>query len=391
MKKSSFFKYILTFFVILTWLSFLTAFSSNFFVQWIKQINFLSDNIYPNSKSLNKTYFIYKSNFDLSNTYFQSSCETKTNVEKNWDLYLIELEITNPKCSNNMFILKSNFWILDEIKLNLVSDSSLYNTLLDINSPELTNLSSTMDSFIKKYSVYADYKNDPLNDVYNYSRKKRIHEELVYRNKIIQNILQKRQEKYIIPIKWYNLPETSFTKMPNSWRPYRSKLTDWIHHSWDIDTSFWKEVLSLDDWIVIRIVNNWNDIDLLNLRKWEKISDEDKMRNLDIYRWNQIWIKTMKWELVMYAHLDKVLEWLKEWDFVNKWDYIWNVWVTWVPQADYKDYHLDFWIYENPFDSTKTWNYEITDYMKWDRKFKWKDMNFIKQNQYEIFEKNDKE
>ncbi len=390
MKKTFLLKSFIFLVIFIIWLSFFTVFSANFFNWSTNLVYKLSNNIYINSNDLNKTLLIYESSLDLSNAKFKSSCNTETNLlNKKNNLFLFELIVNDPNCNDNSFILKSNIWNHSKVSFDLVSDSSLYNVLIDYWTHDLINLSNVINQFIVKYNIYLNFKKSPIDDEYNYNWKKRIYKELVYRWNFIKNLIEKRNVKYLIPIVWKDLPTSNTSKMPNSLRPYRAKITDWIHHSWDIDAPFWEEVISLDDAIIIRIVRNWESSDLKNIRKWEKLSAEDKMRNLDIYRWNQVWIKTMKWELVMYAHLDKILEWLKEWDYVKRWQYIWNVWVSWVPQSDYRDYHLDFWIYENPYNLSKVWSYDIDDYMFWNWKFKWKNFDFIKSNQYEIFEKNE--
>lgn len=388
MRKSIFLKYCLLWIIIIIWLSFVTAFWAWIFIQNVKLVYKLSNNIYLNSEKLNKTYLVYESNYDLSDAYFQSSCKTNTKlIEKKEDLYLFELSISNKDCANNIFFLKSKLGILNEMKLNLVSDYKIYSILLDYSSNELKNVLSSIDKTSSWLKIFTDYKDNLLEDKYKFSKKKRTFEELVYKWAIIKKILEKREIKYSIPVPWYDLPTKNPSKFPNSWRPYRAWLTDWIHHSWDIDTPFWTKVVSLDDWIVIRTVKNWDKTDLSNIRKWKNLTEEDKMRNLDIYRWNQVWIKTMKWELIMYAHLDKVVDSLQEWTMISKWDYIGNIWVTWVPEEWYDDYHLDFSVSENPYNLWKAWSYEIVDYMAWPWKFKWKSQDYILKHQYDIFKK----
>ncbi len=371
----------------LIWLSVLTAFWSSMLNEKSKLVYKLSNNVYLNSETLNKTLLAFKSNYDISSAKFQSSCNTETKfLNKKWDLYLFELIINDKNCSNYNFFLKSGLWILNSTELNLINDYKLYSILLDYSTKDLEKILSQAEKISSKFKIFTDYKNSSLSDEYNFAKKKRIYEELVYKWIIVKNILEKRKLKYISPVPWYSLPTKNHSKFPNAWRPYRAWLTDWIHHSWDIDTPFWQKVVALDDSIVIRIVKNWDKTDLTKLRKWPKLSEDDKIRNLDIYRWNQVWLKTMKWELVMYAHLDKVVDTLKEWTMIPRWEYIWTVWVTWVPEDWYNDYHLDFSVSENPYNLWKAWSYEIVDYMKWPWKFKWKSLQYIIDHQWEIFE-----
>jgi len=388
MKKSALVKYILSLVILITWLSVFTTFWASILIQNTKLVYKLSNNIYLNSQTLNKTYLIYKSNNDLSWAYFQSSCNVWTKlIWSKSNLYLFELTVKNKDCSNNVFFLKSKDWILNETELNLVDDYKLYNILLDYSSKDLNALLKTVSKLSSSLKIFNDYKTSLLDDKYNFSKKKRNYEELVYKSEVIISILEKREQKYIIPVPWYDLPTSNASKIPNSWRPYRQNTTDWIHHSWDIDAPYWTKVVALDDWIVVRIVNWWEMSDLQNIREWKNLSDDDKARNLDLLRWNQIWIKTMKWEVVMYAHLSKIVDSLKEWVMIKKWDYIWNIWITWVPDAGYTDYHLDFSICENPYNLWKVWSYDIVDYMRWSWIFKWKSKDYIVEHQWSIFKK----
>ncbi len=388
MRKSLILKYWVLWTIALIWLTFFTTFSAWIFLQNVNVVYKLSNSIYLNSATLNKTYIVYESNYDIADAVFQSTCETETKlIEKREDLYLFELSIKNKDCANNIFFLKSKLWILNEVQLNLIPDYKIYSILLDYSSKELKNTLFSLDKTSSWLKIFTDYKNNLLNDKYKFSKKKRVYEELIYKWELVKNIIEKRELKYTIPVPWYELPTSNASKFPNAWRPYRAWLTDWIHHSWDIDTPFGTKVVSLDDWIIIRIVGKWDKTDLANIRRWKALSVEDKMRNLDIYRWNQVWIKTMKWELVMYAHLDKIVDSLKEWTMISRWDYIGNIWVTWVPEEWYNDFHLDFSVGENPYNLWKAWSYEIVDYMNWPWKFKWKSKDYIVEHQNEIFKK----
>jgi hypothetical protein len=110
-----------------------------------------------------------------------------------------------------------------------------------------------------------------------------------------------------------------------------------------------------------------------------------KLRNLDVHRGNQVWLKTMKWEIVLYSHLEDVYDDIEEWMFVSKWTKLWTTWITGVPERWYTDYHLHFAIHKNPYNSFKAWKYSIDEYMTWDWLLKWLDMNDVKVKQQEIF------
>jgi hypothetical protein len=135
-------------------------------------------------------------------------------------------------------------------------------------------------------------------------------------------------------------------------------------------------------------VRDFQFSDLSKLKKGENISYYDKVNNLDILRWNQVWLKTMKWDVVFYAHLDEVYDDIQVWNIIPRWYPLWTVWKTWVPDKDYNDYHLHFELRKNPYSIKNAWKYSLYDYMTWDWYFKWDTRESIKQKQYTIFEKN---
>jgi len=69
---------------------------------------------------------------------------------------------------------------------------------------------------------------------------------------------------------------------------------------------------AIDDGIIIRIKRNFKYEDLSKIVKGNKISDTQKLRNLDLLRGNQVWLKTTKGDVMFYSHLKKVESELKE-------------------------------------------------------------------------------
>ena len=187
-----------------------------------------------------------------------------------------------------------------------------------------------------------------------------------------------------MPVNWERMPY-NYSKLPNASRFYRSKYTDWIHQWWDIWNKFWDNVVSIDDGVIVRVISDFVFNDLDKIKFWNNLTHEDKLNNLDILRWNQVWLKTLKWDITVYSHLNKVNSDIVEWSIVKKWDNIWNIWITWVPDKNYKDYHLHIELYKNPYNEELAWKYSILDYMKWDWYFKWESMEFVLRNQSDIF------
>lgn len=220
---------------------------------------------------------------------------------------------------------------------------------------------------------------------YIYLKNNRLFQEAEYNIEVVTQILNARQEKYLIPVEWVKLPTLS-SKVPNSWRPYRSSYTDWVHHWWDFDWNYWDEVRALDDWIIVRVVSGfeWDDYD--NLVYGTNVSNEEKVTNLDILRGNQIWVKTSKWDVVFYSHLSSIYDNINEWTVVKKWQVMWAIWASWVPDESYTDYHLHLPIHKNPYIREKAWTYTFEDYMNWDWYLKWESVENVLKEQYNIFE-----
>jgi murein DD-endopeptidase MepM/ murein hydrolase activator NlpD len=109
------------------------------------------------------------------------------------------------------------------------------------------------------------------------------------------------------------------------------------------------------------------------------------LNNLDILRWNQIWLKTPKGDVVFYSHLEDVSTHVKEWMMVRKGETIWTIGISGVPEKGYTDYHLHFVIQKNPYNKRKNQQYSYLDYMKWDWYFKWQPKSEVLKYQNDIF------
>lgn len=350
-------------------------------------INFkLSNNIYPDSLYLKSSIIAFKSNTDLSNYTLNSSCNIFSKlVSKNTNLYLFELKFLDNKCTQKYFYFENESGEKTEnIYYNVLSEYKLYSEFLDYKTSKLENLEKLLD---KKRLILLDYNEFNKNwniRYYNFLKNNRSLNEVIYNINLINKILSWRKDRYSIPIVWKDLP-TNPVKIPNSPRPYRSDYTDWIHHGWDFDADFWEQVIAIDDGIIVRVVSGFNYKDLLNIVKWKNLTYEEKLKNLDILGWNQVWLKTMKWDVAFYSHLSDIYTNIKEWTVVKKWQPIWSVWISWVPDKSYTDYHLHLPIHKNPYYENMIWKYDIDDYMKWDWYFKWQTSDYVLNNQNSVF------
>lgn len=344
-----------------------------------------SKNIYLNDERLNSSIVVFTAENDISDYSIHSNCDVTSEFFKNMkNYYFFSITFNDENCSNwNLYLEKwDKIFLNTNFTLNILRDFDLINIYTDYSTIYLKKLRKYFSTKEEKYKIFSS-----LNWEFNYdlSKKNRYYEEILYKDEVVKNIINSRNWKYKLPVPWYEL-STLKTKLPNSPRPYRAWYTDWIHEWWDIDAPFWTEVVSMYDWIVVKVINNFKFNDLNKIKKWDNLSDQEKADNLDILRWNQVWLKTMKWDVVFYWHLNKVYDNIKVWDIVKKWTPFWTVWKTWVPDKDYSDYHLHFEVRRNPYNVKNAWKYSLKDYLNWDWYFKWQTIEFIKGNQYNIFE-----
>lgn len=384
-KIISFWTLIVSLFSILFWYSLVFAWNL-----WEIEFKF-SNNLFQDSLNLNKNRVVIKSREDLTNVSISWDCNISWKlVQKNNSIYVFDVFLLNHQCNReevNVFFTKGNLFLVT--KYNLTTDYDLYSKYLDYSDDKLKKYLNSLNLAISNLSSYNSYNKEIHINRYEYLSKNRNLQELKFMRDFISNILSKREQKYFIPVKWAQI-STIPSKLPNAWRPYRSSYTDWVHEWWDFDTNFWENVVSLDYWIVIRVVNDFSFLNLENLKKDWSLTKFDRTNNLDILRWNQVWVKTMKWDVAFYSHLDKVYSNIKVWTVVFRGQALWTVWISGVPDKNYKDYHLHIELRKNPHLDTRKVQYSFYEYMNWDWYFKWKNEKYILENQYNIFEKNEK-
>lgn len=363
------------------------VFSSSLNTESTEVAFILSDNMYLDSLGLRKNKVIFKSTENLKDYKIKSDCDFYSNLSFNeWNYYLFDIKFFDNKCESNKFTLIND---KNEVKynfnINLISKKRLYSKMIDLKSNRLIRFRDALSKKISENKKYIKYDNKIEMNYYTYLKKNRLLKEHTYNFDIINNILLKRKEKYLVPVEWHKMP-TNHSKIPNSWRWYRSAYTDGIHHWWDINAKLWANTIALDDAIVVRVVNGFKFSDLSTIDKTAGTSDYTKIKNLDILRWNQVWLKTMSWDVVMYSHLTDIFSNIKVWEFIRKWEPIWTIWITGVPDRNYTDYHLHFTVHRNPFNLWKNEEYDLDDYMEWDWLFKWKTHTYILNNWKNYFE-----
>jgi len=389
MNKKSIFAYIIwaILFSAIFWYS-LVFWVWAFFWNDIKVSFKLSNNIYPDSLHLKENKIAFKSNIDISNYKITSSCDIYSKfISQSNNTYFFTVKVFDNYCDvSSLFLTNEENVDILSFKMNLISEYSIYSLLIDYNTEKLTKLDKSLELKKNKYIKYnVKYNKSNFKSYYDYLINNRLLNEILYNSNVVKNILESRKQKYLIPVKKKILP-TNQSKLPNSSRLYRSDYTDWIHHGWDFDWNFWEQVVAIDDGVIIRVVSGFNFNDLNKIKRWNNIWVFDKTRNLDILRGNQIWLKTSKWDVVFYSHLNDIYSNIKEWYIVRKWQPVWTMWITWVPDKNYTDYHLHLPVHKNPYNLKMVWKYDYDDYMAWPWYFKWDSLDIILKEQSNIFE-----
>lgn len=350
----------------------------------------ITDNIFVDDANLNRARVYISSKEDLTDMSISWECWVEsTLVEASDNMYAFDVIFNDSSCKENNVKVYFEKWNISlNTNFRIISNLTLYKEYIDYPNEQLLihiEWAKKMESNLSLYD-WA-YKSSIHESYIEYLIDNRKLKETRYLKYFINDILLKREAKYLIPVKWVPMA-TKSSKLPNSWRPYRASYTDWVHEWWDFDTSFGNTVSAIDYWIVVRVVNNFTYSDIWKVKdKWE-ITDIDRMWNLDTLRWNQIWLKTIKWDIVFYAHLNEVFDNIKEWEFVFRWQPLWTVWISWVPDKNYSDYHLHLEVRKTPYEMKKL-GYNFEDYMSWPWYFKWESEKYIIENQYNLFEKNE--
>jgi len=336
----------------------------------------ISDIIYVDNPKLNNILLWYSINYNISNNNLFSNCNIESKFlwkDKDINYFFIKLK---DNCENPKIFLKINNKILEDSYMNFKTRKENY--LFELYSDKDDN---TLNNF--KFKLDLKLKKDYLNlSWFDNIRAKRKQEIVSYNLEVLNRILNSRKQKYEVPILWNSLP-TEFSKLPNSSRTYRKKYTDWIHQWFDFDAEFLESTIAIDDGVIIRIVDNFTKNDYNKIKYADNLSYEQKLENLDILRWNQVWLKTSRWDLVFYSHLNDIKDELKLWDIVSRGQILWTVWVTWVPVDWYEDYHLHLEIHKNNYSNVS--KHSFLDYMKRDWYFKGESHEYMLKHISDLF------
>ena len=320
-------------------------------------------------KNLSKDILIFQSNTDISSGVISSICDIDSRfIERSQDLYFFEIDYSaSPSCSNSNFVLK--MWDSKVAnaggKISITSEKELLLRLLDYDSPYLKKLLRKAQKDSDRFAIFSNYNQKNLGENIKFAQNKQKYYSSVFAQKLLTRILDGREKKYATPVPWYGIWEAK-NKLPNAGRPYRSEYTDGIHRWWDIDAPNGSDIVALDDGIIVRVVDDFDESNFQNIVYWDNLRELQELKNLDILRGNQVWLKTMKWDVVFYSHMENINPNTSEWDTVTRGEYLGTTGISWVPWEWYNDYHLHFSIMKNPYNHNKAGIYNLWDYMMWD-------------------------
>jgi len=355
----------------------------------IRFITSASDTIYLEEDAEAKTVLVYSSNFDISKASINSLCEIQSRYLDSYkNLYFFEVDYSNNlNCNNGNVVLQ--LW--EEIygntihALDIKKGNVVLGKYLDYSDSQLQDMQDQLQYELDSNSIFKNYNNIDIVKNFRFYKGKNLFNNARLHMDMITLILDGRQEKYLTPVIGRTFSD-AHTKLPNSGRPYRAAYTTGIHKWFDIDGEMWDIAVALDTGIIVRIVDWFDNSDFSRIVYWDNLSSEQKLKNLDILRWNQVWIKTLKWDVIFYSHLDTIDETMKEWTLVKKWQRVWTTWVTWVPEEWYDDYHLHFAVMKNPYDILRAWSYDFWEYMSWEWLGKWLSHDEVIQLRKDTFE-----
>lgn len=111
-------------------------------------------------------------------------------------------------------------------------------------------------------------------------------------------------------------------------------------------------VVAVGDGVVVRVVRGFAWRDFGGIVKSGKLTSDQELLNLDVYRGNQVWLKTADGNVTFYSHLSQIAPDVTEGAFVKAGEILGNVGITGVPDRNFGRPHLHFEIQVNPHDGS---------------------------------------
>ncbi len=198
----------------------------------------------------------------------------------------------------------------------------------------------------------------------------------------IEKVLSARAKKFLLPIPDVPVP-THASYLPGSSRPFRADNTDGVHHGWDFYTADNTPVRAVEDGVIIHVKRDfdWSEMDHLFLGHTEL----EKQKNLDTYRGNTVYIKTLSGHVAIYAHLRDIPKNISIWTRVTAGEVVGHVGDSAVPGKAYL-YHLHFEIGINPFIDEKAGTYSYDDILLWPFWWQGKSATWVRDKDDSLFQ-----
>ncbi|MDD2486893.1 MAG: M23 family metallopeptidase [Candidatus Gracilibacteria bacterium] len=356
-----------------------------------KILSSLNEHIIIGTEKLDSTIIAFRSGEDLLKPSIYSSCDMNQkiiykNAFPSGNLYFIQIDFTDKSCDSDKIYIKNGDIIYTdtEFKINITDYSKELERFLDYSDSDLkkeikqSNVSMhelDNESFALKDKSDIGSRAKRVSKIYsmNYSEFKSVTLEYIYKSRT--------GLRYISPVKGKVIP-TQKTLIPNAGRGYRKDVTDGIHHGYDILAPKGYPVQALGDGVIVKIKRDfaWGNFSRI---KRGNLNFDDKLENLDIYRGNQVWLKTLDGNITFYSHLGKISNDIYEGKVVKSGEYFGNIDKTGVPDREYKDFHLHFEIQLNPHIKDKV-NSEL-DILRWNWFGQGKKQDWILDEQKKIF------
>lgn len=349
----------------------------------------VSDTVYMDSNDVNTAVVVYQSNVDLKNAYITSLCDVNSRfLTQSKGLYFFEVNYSqDPTCENGNIVLSlgEDDYANTIHELELTSDIDIYSRYLDYSSEKLREYQKVLISDIAQNAIYKNFDRENIVKYYTYFVGQKKYQNALYKNTIINKILTAREKPYSVPVLGKEISTLS-SRLPNTGRPYREHYTDGIHHGWDVYGDYGENVIALDDAVVVRIVDWFDDGDFSRIVYGDNLSLEQELKNLDILRGNQVWLKSMKGDVAFYSHLSFIESDIKEGDIIERGTILGKIGISGVPDSNYTDYHLHFAVMQNPYNYLEAGSYDFGEYMAWNWLTRWQNHDETLHNSNIIFE-----
>ncbi len=177
----------------------------------------------------------------------------------------------------------------------------------------------------------------------------------------IERVLKVRDAYFALPIPDTPLPIKT-THLPNASRPFRAGTTDAIHHGWDFYVSKGTPVRAIEEGTIIHVKRDftWNEMKHLHTGD----SELEQQENLDVYRGNTVYLKTLSGHVAIYAHLSDIPDDIRVGKEIPQGYIVGHVGDSAVPDKKYL-YHLHFELAMNPLKDMKAGAHTFEDVLLW--------------------------